>query len=128
MEKTPFWKKTWFLIVAFIIVPPLGIILMWCCKKKWNKIVKIVLSAIFAFWTLIWGIALFAPADKSSVSENESTTVEEPVTEHSSDIADSTLSPEKTTTQATTQGLTKAPKTSEQETTCLLYTSPSPRD
>ena len=73
MEKKRFFEKAWFIILMLVFVPPLGLVLIWACKKSWNKIVKILLSALFGFWTLIWGVMLFAPADKQTASEVETT-------------------------------------------------------
>lgn len=52
-KKDPFFKKTWFLVLLLIILPPVGIILMWTTKKTWAKKVKITLTVIFLIWTII---------------------------------------------------------------------------
>lgn len=74
MEKKNFFEKAWFIILMLIFVPPVGLILIWTCKKNWNKIVKILLSVLFGFWALIWGIMLFVPDDKQTSGEVETTT------------------------------------------------------
>lgn len=121
MEKTPFWKKTWFIIIALIFIPPLGIALMWISKKQWKSVIKIILSIVLGFWTLILGIAVFSPADETSATESETTTVEETdkkedVTEPATKKPISETKPvASTTSSATTEPVTES--TTEQETT-----------
>ena len=50
--KIPFYKRTLFLWFLLIFLPPAGIALMWG-TKKYNKKPRIVLSALFAFYSLI---------------------------------------------------------------------------
>jgi len=47
------YQKTWVIILFLFFFAPVGIILMWLCKKKWNKNLKIILSAIFAIIFII---------------------------------------------------------------------------
>lgn len=120
MEKTPFWKKTWFIIIALIFIPPLGIALMWISKKQWKSVIKIILSVVLGFWTLILGIAVFSPANETSATESETTTVEnsdaEGVTEPATKKPVSETKPvTSTTSSATTETVTES--TTEQETT-----------
>lgn len=120
MEKTPFFKKTWFIIIALIFIPPLGIALMWISKKQWKSVIKIILSIVLGFWTLILGIAVFSPADETSVTESETTTVEnsdaEDVTEPATKKPVSETKPVTSTTSPTTTE-TVTESTTEQETT-----------
>lgn len=120
MEKTPFWKKTWFIIIALIFIPPLGIALMWISKKQWKSVIKIILSVVLGFWTLILGIAIFSPADETSATESETTTIEnsdaEDVTEPATKKPISETKPVTSTTSPTTTE-TVTESTTEQETT-----------
>ena len=50
--KIPFYKRALFLWFLLIFLPPVGIALMWV-TKKYNKKPRIVLSALFAFYSLI---------------------------------------------------------------------------
>ena len=45
MEKQKFYKKTWFIVLALLLLAPLGIFLMFK-YKKWVKPLKIVLTVI----------------------------------------------------------------------------------
>lgn len=47
MPKKRFYQKTWFIVVCIIFIWPLGLFLMWK-YASWNKIVKIIITAIFA--------------------------------------------------------------------------------
>ncbi|MBQ3499377.1 MAG: hypothetical protein IJA87_09670 [Clostridia bacterium] len=120
MEKTPFFKKTWFIIIALIFIPPLGIALMWISKKQWKSVIKIILSVVLGFWTLILGIAIFSPADETSATESETTTIEnsdaEDVTEPATKKPISETKPVTSTTSPTTTE-TVTESTTEQETT-----------
>ncbi len=120
MEKTPFWKKTWFIIIALIFIPPLGIALMWISKKQWKSVIKIILSVFPGFWTLILGIAIFSPADETSATESENTTVEnsdaEDVTEPATKMPVSETKPV-TSTKSPTTTETVTESTTDQETT-----------
>lgn len=57
-EKKKFYQKGWFLWLMLILIPPVGIILLWACHKKMNKVIKIVLAVIFAFWFLLLVIGM----------------------------------------------------------------------
>ena len=90
-NKKRFYEKTWFCILMFILICPVGVFLIWR-NKIFNKVVRIMLS-VFAipitFIGLIIWIAVINPksnieksqksaeirneeASKESVSENES--------------------------------------------------------
>ena len=77
MEKKRFFEKAWFIILMLVFVPPVGLLLIWLRKKSWNKIVKILLSVLFGFWTLVWGVMLFAPADEVTEEKSEDITIAE---------------------------------------------------
>ncbi len=115
MEKTPFFKKTWFIILAFIFLPPLGIILMWISKTHWKAFIKIPISIILAFWSLILCIAIFLPADESSVTESKATAVEEVTTEKAENKTESVL--QTTQKESTTKSTSTQAQTTEKETT-----------
>jgi len=78
MEKTPFFKKTWFIILLFWLVPPIGIALMWTCRRKWKKSIKIALSVIFGIWFVLWCALLLSPSDDSA--DDDTPTAEEVTT------------------------------------------------
>ncbi len=125
MEKTPFWKKTWFIILMFWIVPPLGIVLMWTCKKDWKNIIRIILSVIFGIWALLWGIILFVPADESSSASNEPATFEELITEPFKQNTDAVTLPVENTTAEEPADNTET-ETTEKQTTAKPTTTKAP--
>ena len=92
MEKTPFFKKTWFIILLFWIVPPIGIALMWTCRREWKKGIKIALSVIFGIWFFLWCVLLLSPSDGTS---NDNTPAAEDVTTVYDE--DNNIIPEETT-------------------------------
>lgn len=76
-EKKKFYQKGWFLWLMLIFIPPIGIILLWACHKKMNKIIKIILSMVFAFWFLLLMIGLSGSgSDDENVPEEQKTQVE----------------------------------------------------
>ena len=48
-KKIPVYKKSWFVILMLIIFFPVGLWLMWAYKKNWNIIVKVLITAFFAY-------------------------------------------------------------------------------
>lgn len=90
-SKKRFYEKTWFCILMFILICPVGVFLIWR-NKLFNKVVRIILSVVaipVTFTGLVFWIAIFNPkasieksdqqikvrneeASKESVSENES--------------------------------------------------------
>lgn len=51
--KLGFIKKTWFIIIAMIVFPPVGIFLMWF-YKDWPILVKIIVSIILIFYCSVY--------------------------------------------------------------------------
>lgn len=47
--KIPVYTKSWFVILMLIVFFPVGLWLMWAYKKNWNIIVKILITAFFAY-------------------------------------------------------------------------------
>lgn len=134
MEKTPFWAKTWFIILATLIAPPIGIVLMWLTKKSWKTLIKIILSIVLGFWALLWGLVLIGmtveptdtPEDITSITEviaEDTTTATQIQTETTEFIA--TTTSVVTTNHATTEKetTTAKPTTTEKETTTAKPTT-----
>ena len=82
MEKK-FYQKAWFLWVCGILLPPIGIILLWTVHKDKSKVFKGVVTAVLAFWFVI---ALAVNGGSSDKTAKEDDAVEETVTEQSSAI------------------------------------------
>ncbi|MEG1059847.1 MAG: Ltp family lipoprotein [Bacilli bacterium] len=53
-----FYEKKWFIILMMFLVPPYAIYLLWK-KTQWKKSVKIVLTIVLSFFTLIFINAFF---------------------------------------------------------------------
>lgn len=51
-----FYESNLFMWVCLIIFPPIGLILLWICHGEKRKITKIILTVVFA----LWSIPLFA--------------------------------------------------------------------
>lgn len=64
--KPPFYRKTWFIVLMCIFLPPIGIALLWVGKKPMNKIARIVLTVFLCLWTIFWVI----PTDGDSEKED----------------------------------------------------------
>lgn len=60
VEKTPFYKKNWFVILLIIFIPPAGLIMMWV-NKQFRKTARIVLTVVLAIYSIIWLGALVSP-------------------------------------------------------------------
>ena len=46
-------RRTAWIIVGLVFFAPVGILLMWMWKKNWNKVLKIVLSAVVGIFFLV---------------------------------------------------------------------------
>ena len=52
-EKKKFYQKKWFLWLCLIVLPPVGIILLWTVHKTMKKKTKVILSVVFTLWFII---------------------------------------------------------------------------
>ena len=68
------YQKTWFIILMLFALPPVGIILMWT-GKKFNKIIRIILTVFFSFVTL-FDILLFTIDTNETANNSEISTTE----------------------------------------------------
>ncbi len=80
-KKQPFYKKMWFLVLLFIILPPIGIIFMWATKKDWTKKTKIILTIILLIWTVVTLSIGNSDNSSPSISDEHSTESEVIITE-----------------------------------------------
>ena len=71
------YKQTWFTVVSLLFCFPVGLVLMWMYQKKWNIVVKSIVSGLFA-------IAVIANANSPSTPVNpgspSNSTVSAPLT------------------------------------------------
>ena len=72
--KEKFYKKTWFTVLMLLVLPPIGLILMWINNKNWNKIIKIIITVILGLWTVLMVAVMATPTDTETTPENEETT------------------------------------------------------
>ena len=108
-----------------VFVPPVALVLILTKKKNWNKISKVISSAFLAFWSLLWIIALFVPADSIDTEQPTTTqTVTESTTkEILTTIKETTTKEEKTTEKETTEKETTEKETTETKTENVADTS-----
>lgn len=64
-QKEPFYKKTWFLVLMCIFIPPVGIALLWIQKKPVRKGIRIALTVFLCIYT----IGLFGETETSIEKE-----------------------------------------------------------
>lgn len=57
-EKEKFYKKDWFMWLMLVLMPPVGIIMLWV-KGKFNKKTRQILTAIFSVWFIILSISSY---------------------------------------------------------------------
>ena len=86
MTETKFYKRTWFIVLMLLFVPPVGIFLMWKFTR-WNQVLKVILSVVFGI-LFIFALMIGSSEDKSKIEEAEATQQEEALTEQESEPAD----------------------------------------
>ena len=103
-QKVPFYKKTWFIILALILFFPLGLVLMWIFSG-WSKVPKLIVTGVFAIFIMVSSFSdpeeiddSVASVDKSTEEQAESHMEEEPVEEEES-IEDETEPVEEESTE-----------------------------
>ena len=47
IAETPFYKTTWFLVIALFVFTPVGLILMWV-SDEWERKTKIIVTIVVA--------------------------------------------------------------------------------
>lgn len=62
--KIPFWKKNWFIVLICIVMPYIGVFLLWITKKPSNVVKRILITILLIFFS----IGIFT---SSSETENE---------------------------------------------------------
>lgn len=70
-EKKRFYQKKWFLWLWLIVLPPVGIILLWTVHKAMKKKTKVILSVVFALWFVILIGAGNNSSDTPTNTEND---------------------------------------------------------
>lgn len=71
-EEIKLYQKKWVLWLSLIILPPVGIILLWTVHKTMGKGAKIILTAVFAFWFLVVVAGMSSDSDTSTDKGNTS--------------------------------------------------------
>ncbi len=75
IPKLPFYKTNWFLWLMLILVPPVGIVLLWV-NKKFQQPLRITLTVIFILWTIIIFPKGGDTSTTASVSASPATVIE----------------------------------------------------
>lgn len=110
--KNPVYKKVWFMALISVLFPVVGLYLMWKFKKNWNKIIKIILTAIASVWLLFLLVFCFAMGSDSAVVTDE---VDYSTTENS--VITEIIKPTSTTTTDTTESTANTTTTTTKPTT-----------
>lgn len=100
--KQNFYEKTWFIVLMAMFVPPIALALILIKKKNWNKFLKVVLTVLLAFWSLMWVIALFVPGDSVDTDTTTKQTVTETTTKEFVTTVKATTTQKATTTEEQT--------------------------
>lgn len=93
-EKVKFYKKKWFMWVCLVLLPPVGIALLWIYHKEMKKAFRIIITVIFVMWFIL----LVVPGNG-----NDATTIPETTTKPAQ-----VETTEKTTTTTTSVTTTKS--------------------
>lgn len=68
----PFWKKNWFVILICIIMPYIGVFILWAAKKPSNVIARTLITIVLVFFS----IGIFASSgEKESKNQQENNSV-----------------------------------------------------
>ncbi|UYO62831.1 Ltp family lipoprotein [Acetobacterium wieringae] len=105
--KVPFWKKTWFIVLACIFIPPAGIALLWIGQKG-NLILRIILTVLIGFYSLPWLSGFFVGRNNVTIN-NQTVTNTETVTEDNN-AAEEKAAADKAAAEASKPQLTLAQK------------------
>ena len=103
-----FYEKTWFIVLMVLFIPPVALGLVLFKNKSMNKIIKVAVTGFLAFWSLLWVIALFVPADSVETDTTTTQSVAEDTTKEFVTIVKETTTQKVSTTEK---------KTTEEETT-----------
>ena len=52
-ENTPWFAKTWVIVLLLLTLWPLGLFLMWTTKKDWSKSAKTIITIIVLGYTFL---------------------------------------------------------------------------
>lgn len=107
-----FYEKAWFIVLMALFIPPVALVLVLFKKKSMNKVLKIAVTVVLAFYSLLWIIALFVPADSvdtdtTTQAVTETATKEIVTTVKENTTKNVTTTEEKTTKEETTEETTE---------------------
>lgn len=100
-QKTPFYQKSWFIVLTLIIFFPVGLILMWM-HTSWNKPVKIIVTVFFCL-IAIGMVGDDEESEESVANESTEESEEEPEQEENNEPEESEESTEEDATEEPTQ-------------------------
>ena len=66
--KPPVYKRTWFLVLMCIFLPPIGIIFTWVAKRPQKLILRVILTIVLALYT-ISGFSGLSDSDDSTTAK-----------------------------------------------------------
>lgn len=68
--KIPFYKKTWFIVLMCIFLPPIGIILMWWHKKPKNMVARVLITILLVLYIFLGGSSISSDDSKSDTTSS----------------------------------------------------------
>lgn len=77
VEKPKFFERGWFLVLACIFIPPVGLCLLWVAKKPKYAPARTTLTVFLAIYAIIWCVAMFGESDNTEKQEASDQVVEE---------------------------------------------------
>ncbi|MCM1115288.1 MAG: hypothetical protein NC397_07320 [Clostridium sp.] len=116
-KKTKFYKSKWFMWVCLILLPPIGIVLLWVFQKNMKKITRIILTIVFVFWFLV--LIACAGGDTSDTPTTNVTTTQQITQAETTEVT--TKSTTTTTTEKPTKATTQATTKSKLETDGISF-------
>ncbi len=70
-QKTPFYEKTWFIVLMCIFIPPVGIAFSWIAKKPKNTVARIILTVFLALYSFVWLVGIAADTEEEGSGKRE---------------------------------------------------------
>lgn len=105
-EKTIFYKSKWFMWVCLVLLPPVGIILLWIFHRNMKKAIRIILTIVFAFWFLV--LIVCAGGDTSDTQTTNVTNTQQTTQAETSTTESTAITTAEKSTKPTTQTSTKS--------------------
>ncbi|SDM54261.1 zinc ribbon domain-containing protein [Acetanaerobacterium elongatum] len=111
--KTRWYKKSWLTILLLILFYPVGLILMWLFQKKWNIVVKIIISCICGLLLISTFLGSLQHNDNPTVASSKAPAeVSSVANESSSSAAQASSKVSSAASEQSSKASSSAPKSS----------------